>query len=141
MTDVDQFKFQVKYHQYLSTQQRVSDWVRGTGSQSLSARKPRTGSRYLSKSLPTRGSHLPTRGSKDVGCAASTAMARQRAGLPGSEPQTIVSPSIALILSALFVYIILPSLLTIWFFVLMLTYAGSLEADDSRDENTAEHHS
>jgi len=124
MTDVDQLEFQAKYHQYLSTQQRVSDWVRGTGFQGRSTRKP-LGPRHMS--FPTGSSHPSARRSQDVGCAVSTTMAGQRAGLLDSEPQTI-SPTIALISSALLASLILPSLLTISAFVLLLTYAGSPEA-------------
>ena len=159
MTDVDQFEFQAKYTRYLSTQQRVSDWVNGAGSQTQSSRKSsESGSRHITKSSSTHhNSRSSVRRYKDAGCVAVTttiARQQQRAKIADLEPQ-IISPTIALILSSLFISIILPSLLTISAFALLLTYTGSLEVhvclsilplvflifnnrQDSRDESIPE---
>lgn len=133
MTDVDQFEFQTKYVRYLSTQQRVSDWVRGPGSQNRSrtriGRKP-SGPRHITKSSPAPS---PSFGSstKETELAVSTTVAcQQQTALLDSESQ-IISPTVALISSALLICIILPSLFTVSAFVVLLTYAGSPEDDVS----------
>jgi len=123
MTDIDQFEFQTKYVRYVSTQQRVSDWVRGPGSQNRSriGRKP-SGPRHITKSSPA-----PTHSSDDAEFVVSTTVARQQqTQLIDSESQ-MISPTIALISSALLICVILPSLLTVSAFAVLLTYAGSFQ--------------
>jgi hypothetical protein len=127
MTDVDQFEFETKYARYLSTQQRVSEWVRGSGSQSRSriGRKP-SGPRHITKSLAAP-SHSYDSSIKDAEFAISTTVVRhQQTRLLDSESR-IISPTVALISSALLICAILPSLLTLSAFAVLLTYAGSLE--------------
>ena len=126
MTDVDQFEFQAKYLRYLATQQRVSDWVKGPGSQksrSRLGRKP-SGPRHITKSSPAYSSDSFT--SKDAEFNILTTVGRQQqTQLLASSQSHIISPTLALISSALFVCAILPSLLTVSIFVVLLTYAGS----------------
>jgi hypothetical protein len=127
MTDVDQFEFQAKYVRYLATQQRVSDWVNGSGSQknrTRLGRKP-SGPRHITKSSPACSSDSST--TKDAEFTMLTTVGgQQQAQLLTSQSQ-IISPTVALISSALFVCAILPSLLTVSVFVVLLTYAGSLQ--------------
>ena len=120
MTDVDQFECQAKYVRgYLTTEQRVSDWVRGQ------SRKPH---RITTKSLlPARTGSSDGSSTEDAEFAISTTIAHQKqTRLLDSESQ-IISPTVALISSALLVCVILPSLLTVSVFVVLLTYASSLE--------------
>jgi hypothetical protein len=126
MTDVDQFEFQAKYLRYLATQQRVSDWVRGPGSQKSQTRLGRkpTGPRHITKSLPACSSDSST---KDAEFAIITTVGHQQQAQLLTSQSQIISPSVALISSALFVCAILPSLLTVSIFVVLLTYAGSLQ--------------
>ena len=127
MSDVDigQFEYQAKYVRYLSTQQRVSDWVRGSGSQSQPFKKP-SGFRHITRSLPAHGSRPSSRQYKDASFTASTPRVHHQVRILDSESKKI-PPTIALVISASLVCMILPSLLTISAFVLLLTYVGSLE--------------
>lgn len=122
MTDVDQFECQAKYVRgYLTREQRVSDWVRGQTGQSRLGRKPR---HTITKSLPARSSDTST---EDPEFAISTTIARQQQTRYLDSESQIISPTVALISSALLVCVILPSLLTVSAFVVLLTYASSLE--------------
>ena len=127
MTDVDQFEFQAKYLRYLATQQRVSDWVRGPGSQKNQTRLGRkpTGPRHITKSSPACSSDSST--TKDAEFTILTTVGRQQQTQLLTSQSQIISPTVALISSALFVCAILPSLLTVSIFVVLLTYAGSLQ--------------
>jgi hypothetical protein len=126
MTDVEQFDFQAKYIRYLATQQRVSDWVKGPGSQKSQTRlgrKPSGPRRRITKSSsPAFSSDLSI--AKD---AEFTILTTAECQLETQQSQTI-SPTVALISSALLVCAILPSLFTVSAFVVLLTYAGSLQA-------------
>jgi len=125
MTDVDQFEFQAKYLRYLATQQRVSDWVKGPGSQksqSRLGRKP-SGPRHITKS-PAHSSDSST---KDAEFTILTTVGRQQQTQFLTSESQIISPTVALISSALLICAILPSLLTVSVFVVLLTYAGSLQ--------------
>ena len=126
MTDVDQFEFQAKYVRYLATQQRVSDWVRGSGSQKSRTRLERkpSGPRHITKSLPARSSDSST---KDAEFTILTTVERQQQTQLLTSESQIIPPTVALISSALLVCVILPSLLTVSAFVVLLTYAGSLQ--------------
>ena len=128
MTDVDQFEFQAKYLRYLATQQRVSDWVRGPGSQKSQirlGRKP-SGPRHITKLSPTYSSDSSTTKDAEFTILTTVGRQRQQTQLLTSQSQ-IISPTVALISSALLVCAILPSLLTVSVFVVLLTYAGSLQ--------------
>ena len=129
MTDVDQFEGQAKYvRRYLTKEQRVSEWVRGqTGQLRLRVgRKPH----HITKSLPARTSSDSS--TKDAEFAISTTIARQQHTRYLDSESQIISPTLALISSALLVCVILPSLLTVSAFVVLLTYASSLEARQRR---------
>lgn len=129
MTDVDQFEFQTKYARYLSTQQRVSDWVKGPVPQN----RPRIGRKPPGpRHIITKSPRAPTRSSdpsiKDGEFVVSTTVAhQQQTQLLESESSQIISPIVALISSALLICVTLPSLLTLSAFVVLLTYVGSLE--------------
>ena len=120
MADVE---FQAKCLRYLSTQQRVSDWVKGPGSQKSRTRlgrKPSGPRRRINKSSPACNSDA----TKDEEFTILTTDEHQQ---ETQQSQIFISPTVALILSALLVCSILPSLFTVWGFVVLLTYAGSLQ--------------
>ena len=120
MADVE---FQAKYLRYLSTQQRVSDWVKGPGSQKRQirlGRKPSGPRRRIAKSSPACDSD----NTKDAEFTILKTDERQQ---ETQQSQLFISPTVALISSALLVCAILPSLFTVWAFVVLLTYAGSLQ--------------
>lgn len=123
MTDVDQFEFQAKYLRYLATQQRVSDWVKGPGSQKSRTRLGRkpSGPRRRNTKLSPASSDSST--TKDAEFTMLTADECQQE----TQQSQIISPTVALISSALFICAILPSLFTVSAFVVLLTYAGSLQ--------------
>ena len=127
MTDVDKFEFQAKYLRYLATQQRVSDWVRGPGSQKNQTRLGRkpSGPRRITKSSPVYSSDSST--TKDAEYTILTTVGRQQQTQLLTSQSQIISPTVALISSALLISAILPSLLTVSVFVVLLTYAGSLQ--------------
>ena len=124
MADVDQYEFQAKYLRYLATQQRVSDWVKGPGSQKSRTRigrKPSGPRRHVTKSSPACSSDSST--SRDAEFTMLTADERQQE----VQQSQIIPPTVALISSALLVCAFLPSLFTLSAFAVLLTYAGSLQ--------------
>ena len=124
MADVNQLEFQARYIRYLATQQRVLDWVKGPGSQKSQTRlgrKPLGPRRRITKLSPAGSSDSSS--TKDAEFTILTTDGRQQL----ASQSHIFSPTAALISSALLVCAILPSLLTVSAFVVLLTYAGSLQ--------------
>ncbi|PPQ89418.1 hypothetical protein CVT25_002184 [Psilocybe cyanescens] len=129
-----------RYNEYLASQRRVSNWVQKTHSQTThqslqnmnrplsSKRSPSTES-ILTNSSPPRHRH--------------SAQKKSHRRLIRSEinngksigQQPLVSPTVALISSSLFVYAFLPSLLTITAFVVILTLA-TMETEETKDRKS-----